>query len=230
MILSGLCQCGCGKKTRVCKKTDRARGIVQGQPRRYLYGHGSRLVRLPSRAIVIDGQDCRTIPLTSGKEAIVDANQFEFVSRWFWHARFSHGTWYATTVEKGKRLHLHNLICPPNKGFIIDHRNGDGLDNRQRNLREATPSQNQQNRLAVVRQKTSQYRGVCWNRACKKWQADLMFQQVNHNLGWYVVEEDAARAYDEAARKYFGDFARLNFPQEGENAATLSLRRRARTM
>src|ERR1700674_2277552 len=97
------------------------------------------------------------IKLNRGKETVVDAADAPFLSRWTWLARKDRHTWYAYRSEGGKSIHIHQVLCPVPKGFVPDHRNGNGLDNRRSNLRKATLSQNQANRLNLSRNKSSKF-------------------------------------------------------------------------
>ncbi|MHC4596028.1 MAG: HNH endonuclease, partial [Planctomycetota bacterium] len=159
----------------------------------------------------------RRIPLTRGKYAIVDPDDYWHLSKHKWHANGRNGNFYAVRTvftEDGKRhllsMHRHVLKVPPNT--FVDHINRNSLDNRKANLRPATRAQNGQNRTKFNnRTYTSKYKGVTWNSELKHWQAQI---QVNHKLtflGRFGDEVDAAKAYDRAAKKYHRQFAVLNF-------------------
>jgi hypothetical protein len=115
--------------------------------------------------------------------------------------------------KETKRVYLHREIMKPPKRKLVDHRNGDGLDNRRANLRLATYSQNIINRPKTKSKTSSRYRGVSFNKSCGKWGVIIHWRHKGKWLGWFENEIDAAKAYDKAARKYHKDFARLNFPE-----------------
>lgn len=113
----------------------------------------------------------------------------------------------------GTRTLLHRLILGVTDSDIhIDHINGDPLDNRRENLRVATRQENMFNRRPD-RHTSSQYKGVSWERRARRWRSELRTNGVTHFLGRFASEEDAARAYDAAARDLFGEYAYLNFPE-----------------
>ena len=119
-----------------------------------------------------------------------------------------------TVAGRMRIMYMHKLITGWPR---TDHKNHNGLDNRRENLRPATHTQNQQNTRPRVIVGTSRYKGVCWSKRERKWRAVIKFAGVQRHLGYFADEEDAARAYDAAARKYHGEFACLNFPDD--NAA-----------
>ena len=102
---------------------------------------------------------------------------------------------------------------------ILDHTNGIGTDNRIENLRCATDKENSRNRRSV-KGSSSKYKGVSWNKEKQKWHSLITLNYRGKHLGYYASEEEAARAYDKAAREQFGDYACLNFPDEHEQGAT----------
>ena len=120
--------------------------------------------------------------------------------------------------KKGKKrtLYLGRIILerklgrPLEKGEMAEHRNRNTLDNRRLNLRTANNSQNQANRSAM-KCSTSGYKGVCWHKGDSKWRAQICKNRKVKYLGVYSNEIEAARAYDEAAKELFGEFALLNF-------------------
>jgi len=153
----------------------------------------------------------KVIPLTnSDKFAIVDDEDFERVSKHRWYLRFD------GRVESrinGKRLYLHRLILNPPRDLEVDHINHDQLDNRRNNLRIATHAQNLANHTKHRNGITSQYKGVCWHKRGKKWEAYITVDYTKIHLGLFTSETSAAHAYDLAALKHFREFSKLNFPE-----------------
>ncbi len=158
----------------------------------------------------------KEIPLTQGQVALVDDQDYEELSRHKWSAFKSGKTWYARRGfgprSHQKQVYMHQQILNPPPGLQCDHINGDGLDNRRCNLRVCTQSQNQHNRR--LQGGTSEFKGVHWYKAQNKWRAKITHNGKRYHLGAFPDETDAARAYDNAAREFFGKFARPNFPNE----------------
>jgi len=160
--------------------------------------------------------------LTQGYTALVDAEDFERANAFSWYASPGRrGTgWYAIGTVNGERQQLGRFILGLPKGVTADHINGDGLDNRKANLRAATARQNAHNtckKRTNTRNEapSSAFKGVHLDRSSGRWRAQIRCPGGKRlSLGSFLQPEAAARAYDEAARKLFGEFARLNFPAE----------------
>lgn len=113
---------------------------------------------------------------------------------------------------------MHRLIMGFPKHMVVDHIDGDGLNNRRSNLRLVTRAQNNRKSNSVLpRHNKSGFRGVCLEKSSKKWCAFIRTADVNRKqtrIGRFKTAEEAARAYDQAAKKFHGEFATLNFPEE----------------
>jgi hypothetical protein len=157
------------------------------------------------------------IPLPHGLQTLIDESDLPLVKNYAWHAHHRRGYWYAAATKmvgpgrKAKRItvSMHSLIAGALPGFLTDHRNGDTLDNRRQNLRLCTRAQNKMN---AVRHRNSSYRfkGVYYRGRC--WFARIKVNKKLIRLGRFVSDDQAAAAYDAAAARYFGEFARVNFP------------------
>lgn len=156
----------------------------------------------------------KEIKLPKGRVALVDDEDYERVNQFRWRATKEFNTLYAVRVIKvnGRRttLRMHRFIlCLTDRKMQIDHRNGDGLNNQRSNLRSATNQENGRNRVGV--NKTSQFKGVCFDKERNKFLATIKVNYKSIHIGRFPSEIDAARAYDIRAKELFGEFARPNF-------------------
>jgi hypothetical protein len=150
----------------------------------------------------------KKIPLTQGKEALVDDDMYEYLTCWDWH----YSTGYAkrgdvNSLGKSIIVRMHHFVLPLKDGLVCDHINGNRLDNRRENLRLVTKSQNMRNQ-GLSKRSRSGFKGV--NKHQKKWRAYICIDGKQKHLGVFLDKKQAALAYNEAAQKCWGIYARLN--------------------
>lgn len=145
----------------------------------------------------------KQIPLTQGKVALCDDEDYEMLMQYKWHYQSSG---YAVTGT-GIRMHSLLIVIPP--GHHPDHINGNGLDNRKENLRPATYSQNCFNTRKAAGT-SSKYKGVSWHKRKHAWQAQIMAKGQAKHLGFYGCEPCAAKAYNKAKAEKHEGFGRMN--------------------
>lgn len=159
-------------------------------------------------------ENTRLIPLTQGKFAIVDAEDYDWLSKYTWRFINTSKTGYASGYfgyHNGKpiEIKMHRLIMSVRPGLEVDHINGNGLDNRRCNLREYTRRQNGIN-IKKIQNVSSKYKGVSYRKKTNRWRSQIRYDGLIITLGTYINEIDAARAYNVAAMKYHKEFAVLN--------------------
>lgn len=163
--------------------------------------------------IPTDREAWHALPLTQGKVALVDTADLPLIADHRWFAAKAREAFYAHSNGwrdgRGFTIRMHRLLMQPPHGMFVDHINGDGLDNRRSNLRLVTSGENSRNQKA--RAGTSRFRGVSWNARSSKWTVIVCVDRRNHFIGQYCDEVEAARAYDAAALRLHGAFARPNF-------------------
>ena len=147
-----------------------------------------------------------------GKFSLVDDEDFEKVEGKRWYVSYHGYACRRNITGNGKReiQRMHWVIKgKPARGFVVDHKNKDGLDNRRKNLRVCTIAQNGMNR-GKNKNNTSGYKGVVWFSRDKKWTAQITVNKKNKRLGYFENIKEAALAYNQAAKKYHKEFATLN--------------------
>lgn len=149
------------------------------------------------------------IRLSDGEVAVCDAGDYDLVAPHTWSCMDGYPVYTENKSVPRQTVRLHQVLCPD--WDMVDHINGDPLDNRRENLRQCTAVQNVANSKSY--RGTSCYKGVSWDSSREKWISSIQQARKTKHLGRFDHEGDAARAYDAAAIEAHGEFARLNFPQ-----------------
>jgi len=176
------------------------------------------------------GYSFRRIYLGEGEWTIIEPEDYYRLKNFKWCAVGNGNKFYAvrnivTGPGRTKPVGLHRAIMKPPPGILVDHINGNGLDNRRANLRLATRSQNAHNKQKTKSKTLSRLKGIFFDSRRGKWYARIKINGNSVHLGSFADELAAGRAYDEAAKKYHGEFACLNFP---ESAGSEQLRPKTR--
>lgn len=156
----------------------------------------------------------KEIKLTKEQITLVDDSDYEYLNQWHWQAIKNIDTFYAQRSIRinGKRgfISIHRLIMNTPKNMEVDHIDHNGLNNQKNNLRNCT---HRENHINVRSKGRSKYLGVYFQeyRGYSYIKADITINGERKRLGSFKTEEDAARAYDEVAKTYHGEFANLNF-------------------
>jgi hypothetical protein len=140
----------------------------------------------------------KSIPLTRGRVAIVDDEDYEFLAQFRWRWQNTWGAGYAvrSVAAKPTAVLMHREVLHLSRrdaGLHADHINGNGLDNRRANLRVVTPAQNREN-LRPYRNGTSRYRGVYWHAGHQRWRACVRHNGRDHHAGYFQFEDEAGAA------------------------------------
>lgn len=211
-IAYGHCHCKCGRPTHIAKRNDSSTGAIKGMPRRYLRGHHwqTRPDVQVAAAFKIEGVYCRLIPLHNGMYTIVDAEDYEWLMFWHWGGFRYKQTFYAVRRQwidgKKQTFYMHREILKPLEGKFGDHKSGVGLDNRRKNLRDASKRESCWNQRK--RPSKSKFKGV--RPHGKNFTSRITVDGMQKHLGSFAKEEDAGKAYREEAVRRYGEFARFD--------------------
>lgn len=157
----------------------------------------------------------RLIKLTQGYHVLVDAEDYDALTKFNWQAcNWKNGIYVAkagvqTKGIREKNMAMHRYLLNPPDGKFVDHINGNGLDNRKANLRICTNMQNQHN-ARLSKTNTSGFKGARWHKIEKKYIVGIRVDGKLLHVGYFRNKREAAEAYDKAAIKYFGEFALTN--------------------
>jgi hypothetical protein len=153
----------------------------------------------------------REIPLTRGRIALVDDEDYAKLSQWRWCLnadKSGHET--ASAYINQKKVKMHRIIMGVTDQLIcVDHIDGNPLNNQRSNLRLCSKAINNRNRKKI-KVGHSIYKGVSWHKRIEKWSSQIALNKEKIHIGYYLTEKEAAIAYDKAAIKLFGEHARTN--------------------
>lgn len=156
----------------------------------------------------------KKIQLTQGFVAVVDDSDYRHLVGFKWHAmvrQYKEKTWVYARRRSGDRyVYMHRVILGLKNGEFGDHLDGDTLNNRRANLRKCSHSENMRNRTRHRRSAIFKHKGT--SRDGNRWRATIVVGGKRTRLGSFPSEHEAAIAYDAAAKRLHGNFARLNFP------------------
>lgn len=145
------------------------------------------------------------IALPGSLAALVDAADADWLSCYRWRAIRIRNTWYAVRDDGEKLVYMHREILQAPDGLMVDHANGNGLDNRRCNLRLVTARENNIN-AAKRAGCSSRHRGVDWCKSARAWRARVWVDGQETLVGYYATEEEAARAREQAAQAIYGEY------------------------
>jgi len=151
----------------------------------------------------------KEILITRGQVVIVNEQDYEELSKYKWYLIDGFAARTIKKDDKRTTIYMHRVIMDAPIGVSVYHINHNKLDNQRENLRLVKGSARMHRRPSVKH--SSKYRGVYWCKDKRKWIAEIKVYKKQIRLGRFEVEKDAAIAYDEAARKYYGSLARTNF-------------------
>jgi hypothetical protein len=155
------------------------------------------------------------INLTQGKTTEIDDVDYPFISSIKWRTANIRGKLYAINSSKIYESSLHRLLLGASSGVVVDHIDGNGLNNKRSNLRLCSNKENVRYQT-LSKMNTSGYKGVSIHKQTQKYRAQIRVNNRLMHLGLYTTKEEAAEAYNNAAIVHFGPFAKLNLIEKGE--------------
>ncbi len=151
--------------------------------------------------VCVDGDTARV--LTTNGSFVIDTADIDLIKSYRWCISCG----YVSANVKGKSVRLHVFLMKPKRGRLVDHRDGDGLNNRRGNLRVTTKSGNGANKIHLNSNNRSGYHGVHKHTQNGRWVAQIKVKGKRYHIGLFDSPEEAARAYNKRAREEFGEFA-----------------------
>lgn len=142
----------------------------------------------------------------------IDGEDFDKIKDYKWHISNQHNHMYVTckSIQSSNKIYMHRLIMGSPVNKIVDHINGNGLDNRKVNLRVCSIKENVRNSYKIKINCFSIYKGVSFCKKSNKWYSYITSDYKKYHLGCFNSEIEAAKAYDKAALYHFGEFSNLN--------------------
>lgn len=164
---------------------------------------GDRLISVPN---------ARVLPLTQGKQTLVDADVYESIKGRPWCAAWAGNAWYVKGRDDGRQVFLHRFIVGAKRGQHVHHRNGDTLDNRRENLQVRGHSEHvREHKLNRATAAASGYRWVYWKKRKQRWCVQISTGGFTYNCAWeFTSAESAAALANRIARVIYGPGAYQN--------------------
>lgn len=165
-------------------------------------------------------ENYRIIYGSKNEEILVDPEDYDKLIKFNWNCYGGYARTFRRRKEEDNKLRsilIHTMILGHQKGLVIDHIDGNRLDNRKSNLRICTVQQNSCNRK-IGKQSKSKFLGVTYHKRDNRFQATIRTNGQRIHLGYFKTDIEAAKAYNEAAQKHHGEFARLNKIDQGESS------------
>jgi len=168
------------------------------------------------------------VPVKSNKYGnisfFIDGEDFDKIKEYTWGVNYNKNadSFYIKTnkrldINKRTVILLHRLIMNYPKNMVIDHINGNTLDNRKENLRVCTIGENSCNCKKYSNGKLSKFKGVSFDKNVKKYKAYIKKNRKYIHLGYFMTEKEASEAYDVASKKYHGEYSKTNYKLQKEN-------------